>query len=111
MLVYRAMFYRRHQLLFRIGLLACAILLDIQVLTVLSKPDYVVDHNIGIGSLVLCMVTAICGILYCRWENGKRERGERDDRLGKGSEALLRNRHPHFRSVHCKSHGLNIFFR
>jgi hypothetical protein len=49
--------------------------------------------------LVLCMITVVFGISYCRWENRKRERGDRDGRLCRGSEALLGHRHPNFRSV------------
>ena len=66
--------------------------------TYLTKdaPDYVLGHSINIGALALCMITVVSGILYCRWENRKRDRGDRDTRLS-GNEALLGHRHPHYR--------------
>jgi hypothetical protein len=64
-----------------------------------SRPKYTLGHSINIGSLGCCILTCTAGILYCRWENGKRDRGERDARLVEGNEAWLGHRHPHFRSA------------
>lgn len=36
-------------------------------------------------------------MMYIKWENGKRARGERDDRLAEGDEGMLGHRHPKFR--------------
>jgi hypothetical protein len=46
--------------------------------------------------LVLTLIVTSVTMLYCKIENGKRERGERDDRL-QGDEGLLGHRHPRFR--------------
>lgn len=43
------------------------------------------------------MITVTLGILYCLWENRKRERGDRDARLTEGNEVWLGHRHPAFR--------------
>lgn len=62
-----------------------------------DAPDYVLGHSINIGALGLCIITVSCGILYCQWENKKRARGDRDNRLTEGTESLLGHRHPRFR--------------
>ena len=61
------------------------------------RPDFVLGHSINIGALVLCIITILCGIFYCKWENAKRDRGERDYLLNEGDQSLLGDRHPHFR--------------
>ena len=62
----------------------------------LNRPKYTAGHAINLGALVLIAITTIVTMLYCAKENKKRERGERDDRLGEGEE-FLGYRHPHFR--------------
>jgi hypothetical protein len=64
-----------------------------------SRLKYTLGHSINIGSLGCCILACTAGILYCHWENGKRDRGERDARLVEGNEAWLGYRHPHFRST------------
>lgn len=66
-------------------------------LTYLHRPDYVLGHSINIGALVLCILTVTSGIVYCHWENAKRERGDRNHRLSEGDQSLLGHRHPRFR--------------
>jgi hypothetical protein len=57
---------------------------------------YITGHAINIGVLVLCLAVTSITMLYCKMENAKRERGERDDRLV-GDQSLLGHRHPSFR--------------
>jgi hypothetical protein len=61
-----------------------------------DAPRYITGHAINIGVLVLTLIVTSVTMLYCKIENGKRERGERDDRL-QGDEGLLGHRHPRFR--------------
>ena len=61
------------------------------------RPHFRVGHSINIGMLVLSLILTTTTILYVKWENGKRSRGERDDRLALGDEGLLGDRHPSFR--------------
>lgn len=62
-----------------------------------SRPDYTLGHSVSLGSLILCIITVLLQILYCRWENKQRENGSRDHRLHEGSEHWLGHRHPAFR--------------
>lgn len=61
------------------------------------RPDYVLGHSVCLGSLVLCFLTVLAQMAYLRWENKKRERGDRDHRLVEGKVEDLGNRHPAFR--------------
>ncbi|RJE18536.1 Major Facilitator Superfamily [Aspergillus sclerotialis] len=62
-----------------------------------DAPEYVLGHSISLGSLVLCFLAICIQDLYLHWENRKRERGDRDDRLSYGNEEDLGNRHPGFK--------------
>ncbi|KAH8894339.1 MFS general substrate transporter [Thozetella sp. PMI_491] len=62
-----------------------------------DAPNYVLGHSVSLGSLILCWVTVCLQMLYCRWENRKRDRGERDARLTETSTYYLGHRHPSFR--------------
>ena len=62
-----------------------------------DAPEYTLGHSINIGALVLCIITVSCGIVYCKWENAQREKGNRDQRLSEEGEARLGHRHPNFR--------------
>ncbi|KAG7046537.1 MFS general substrate transporter [Colletotrichum scovillei] len=62
-----------------------------------DAPDYVLGHSVCVGSLVLCCATVCLQMLYCRWENSKRERGDRDERLHGNRVHLLGHRHPAYR--------------
>lgn len=61
------------------------------------RPRYVLGHSLSLGALVLCLITVCAQMMYCHWENRKRERGDRDERLLLGAEHLLGHRHPAFR--------------
>ena len=61
------------------------------------RPEYILGHSISLGSLVLCFITICLQDLYLHWENKKRERGDRDDRLGSENEEDLGHRHPGFK--------------
>jgi hypothetical protein len=54
-----------------------------------DAPDYKLGHSINLGALVLCIITVAAGIFYCKWENAKRERGDRDHRLVDEDESRL----------------------
>lgn len=61
-----------------------------------DAPRYTTGHAINLGTLGMCLIVTTITMIYCKWENGKRERGERDDRL-LGDQSLLGHRHPHFK--------------
>lgn len=54
-----------------------------------DAPDYKLGHSLNLGALVLCIITVSSGILYCKWENAKRDRGDRDHRLDDQDESRL----------------------
>lgn len=62
-----------------------------------SRPRYIIGHSVCLGSLVLCCATVCAQMVYCRWENKKRERGDRNERLLQGKEDDLGHRHPAFK--------------
>ncbi|MCJ1371593.1 hypothetical protein MMC20_002812 [Loxospora ochrophaea] len=62
-----------------------------------DAPRYVAGHSINIAFLVWSILLSITTILYVKWANGKREKGERDNRLTEGDEGNLGYRHPSFR--------------
>ncbi|KAK3331317.1 MFS transporter-like protein [Apodospora peruviana] len=62
-----------------------------------DSPKYVLGHSISLGALVMTLILTCAQIAYLRWENKKRERGERDDRLLQDDAHLLGDRHPLFR--------------
>jgi hypothetical protein len=62
----------------------------------LTCDRYITGHAINIGVLVLCLAVTSITMIYCKLENGKRERGERNNRL-EGDQNLLGHRHPSFR--------------
>jgi hypothetical protein len=47
--------------------------------------------------LGLALILTTLNITYCKWENKKRDNGERDIRLEQEDEAMLGDRHPRFR--------------
>lgn len=63
------------------------------------SPRYRKGHFITLGSLILAMITVAANIIYVKWENAKRQRGERDYRLNGHSDQWLGHRHPQFRYV------------
>ncbi|KAH8653389.1 MFS transporter-like protein [Xylariales sp. PMI_506] len=62
-----------------------------------DAPDYVLGHSVSLGALVLCFTTICLQMVYCSWENRRRERGDRDDRLEQENHHRLGHRHPTFR--------------
>jgi hypothetical protein len=62
-----------------------------------DAPKYVLGHAVSLGALVITVILAIAQVLYLNWENKKRDRGERDGRLGQVDEGRLGHRHPNFR--------------
>jgi len=68
-----------------------------------DKPNYKRGHYINIGAQCIAFLLAAIGILYAKWENAKREKGERDHRLNGLSEDeknQLGYRHPEFRYIY-----------
>ncbi|KAG4424024.1 hypothetical protein IFR04_002866 [Cadophora malorum] len=65
-----------------------------------DKPNFYRGHYINIGAQVVACSLACIGIFYNKWENGKRERGERDHRiegLNEQEKIALGYRNPEFR--------------
>ncbi|KAF2868256.1 MFS transporter-like protein [Massariosphaeria phaeospora] len=62
-----------------------------------DAPKYTLGHSVNIGALVITFILASAQILYLRWENKKRDRGDRDGRLLEGDVSRLGHRHPLFR--------------
>ncbi|KAF2260285.1 MFS transporter-like protein [Lojkania enalia] len=62
-----------------------------------DAPKYALGHSISLGALVLTLILSCMQILYLRWENKKRERGERDERILQDDAHRLGHRHPFFR--------------
>ncbi|TLS21292.1 uncharacterized protein PpBr36_10305 [Pyricularia pennisetigena] len=60
-------------------------------------PRYILGHAIALGALCLTFVLTCVLMAYLHWENGKRERGYRDDRLLQPNAHRLGHRHPRFR--------------
>jgi MFS family permease len=67
-----------------------------------DKPLYKRGHYINVGSQIIAGVLVLIGIFYTKWENAKRERGERDHRvlnLTEQEKNELGYRHPEFRYI------------
>ncbi|KAF8518510.1 MFS general substrate transporter [Hysterangium stoloniferum] len=65
-----------------------------------DAPKYRHAHSLGLAGTCINFVLAIVGILYINWENAKRERGERNNRLiGKSQMEIdeLGSQHPEYR--------------
>jgi hypothetical protein len=62
-----------------------------------DSPKYALGHSVSLGALVITIVLVAAQIFYLGWENKKRERGERDDRLLQADTDKLGHRHPSFR--------------
>ncbi|KKA31021.1 hypothetical protein TD95_004106 [Thielaviopsis punctulata] len=46
-----------------------------------EAPKYITGHSINLGCLCTLVILGVSMLTYMKWENRKRERGERDDRL------------------------------
>jgi len=69
-----------------------------------DSPTFHKGHAINLGAGSAGLLLCACMIVYIRWENGKRAKGERDHRLdGFTSEEeasqLLGDKHPSFRYI------------
>lgn len=67
-----------------------------------DKPNYLRGHYINIGAQCIAFLLALGGIVYTKWENKKRDRGERDYRLtglNDDQQGQLGYRHPDFRYI------------
>lgn len=65
-----------------------------------DKPLFHRGHYINIGAQVVACTMACIGVAYTKWENGKRERGERNHRiegLTESEKIALGYRNPEFR--------------
>lgn len=62
-----------------------------------DKPDYTLGHSICLGALVLAFLTVCAQIIFLSWENKKRARGDRDERLAGGNADRLGYLHPSYR--------------
>ncbi|CAO2649150.1 Nn.00g100990.m01.CDS01 [Neocucurbitaria sp. VM-36] len=62
-----------------------------------DAPKYRLGHSVSLGALVLTLFLALAQIMYLGWENKKRDKGERDDRLLQENVERLGHRHPSFR--------------
>ena len=75
-------------------------LLAVWTYLVKDAPLYKRGHFINVGANCVAGVLALIGIIYTRWENKKREAGDRQERLVNLSEdekKVLGYRHPDFR--------------
>ncbi|KAJ4982846.1 hypothetical protein SVAN01_11666 [Stagonosporopsis vannaccii] len=61
-----------------------------------DAPGYILGHSVCLGAMACCFVLTGAQMAYLRWENKKRDRGERDERLG-ADDGRLGHRHPGFR--------------
>lgn len=67
-----------------------------------DKPLFHRGHWINVGANCVAVLLATAGILYTKWENRKRDRGERDGRLidlSDDEKVALGYRHPEFRYI------------
>lgn len=62
-----------------------------------DAPYYTLGHSVCLGAMAICFALTLAQMAYLRWENRKRERGERSARLSGGEVWRLGHRHPEFR--------------
>ncbi|ETN43675.1 uncharacterized protein HMPREF1541_02834 [Cyphellophora europaea CBS 101466] len=74
---------------FQIAFANCAAFIATFTYLQQDAPDYKLGHSLNLGALVLCILTVASGIFYCKWENAKRDRGDRDHRLHDQEESRL----------------------
>ncbi|KAI1340444.1 major facilitator superfamily domain-containing protein [Xylariaceae sp. FL0016] len=82
---------------FLIAFANCSAFLSTYIYLSKDAPNYVLGHSICLGALVLCFLIICLQMTYIWLENRKRDKGDRDHRLGEGNEDRLGHRHPHFR--------------
>ncbi|KAJ9627538.1 hypothetical protein H2204_009577 [Knufia peltigerae] len=67
-----------------------------------SAPRYTLGHALNLGALACAFLLAVSAVAYYRWENKKRDRGERDHRLTGLTDQQqkdLGSSHPEFRYI------------
>lgn len=62
-----------------------------------EAPAYRTGYGVSLGLLWICGAACVAVFWLVKWENGKRERGERDHRLNEEDADNLGDDHPHFR--------------
>ncbi|TKA60620.1 hypothetical protein B0A49_12777 [Cryomyces minteri] len=62
-----------------------------------DAPRFITGHAINLGVLGLSLILIVTMLLYLSFENKKREKGGRNNRLQEGPEHMLGYRHPNFR--------------
>ncbi|KAL8303073.1 hypothetical protein RB600_006796 [Gaeumannomyces tritici] len=80
-----------------ISLANCSAFIGTFVYLARDMPHYRLGHSVSLGALVLTFILAIITMGYLRWENKKRENGDRNDRLLQPDAHRLGHRHPSFR--------------
>ncbi|KAH9860612.1 hypothetical protein J1614_011943, partial [Plenodomus biglobosus] len=80
-----------------ISLANCSAFLGTFIYLQRDSPKYALGHSISLGALVITIVLSVVQIAYLSWENKKRARGDRDDRLLQDSGEKLGHLHPSFR--------------
>lgn len=80
-----------------ISLANCSAFIGTFIYLAENAPRYALGHAVALGALCITFVLTCVLMAYLHWENGKRERGERDDRLLQQDAHRLGHRHPRFR--------------
>ena len=66
-----------------------------------DAPNFHKGHSLNLAAAALAVTLVVLGAIYLRWENAKRDKGERNNRLRDGmSQEEIQNlgyRHPKFR--------------
>lgn len=63
-----------------------------------ERPKYPTGYGVSLGMLWICGVPCTTLFFFVKWENRKRDRGNRDYRLEHRTDAdNLGDDHPHFR--------------
>jgi hypothetical protein len=80
-----------------ISIANCSAFIETFIYLQRDSPKCALGHSVNLGALAITIVLVAAQIWYLGWENGKRERGERDDTLLQGDADKLGHRHPNFR--------------
>ncbi|KAK4227808.1 MFS transporter-like protein [Podospora fimiseda] len=80
-----------------ISIANCSAFIGTYIYLARDAPKYAFGHAISVGALVITLLLTGVQMTYLRWENRKRDRGERDLRLFQGDVHRLGHRHPSFR--------------
>jgi len=72
-------------------------ILECLLIIATPRPKYALGHAISLGALVITLILTCAQIWYLKWENGHREKGDRDERLLTDGVHRLGHRHPRFK--------------